>query len=52
MCRTLKLKLTSQNQKTEAMEDSYEFIWVDGSAVAGEENFVKWFNDTEEHQPV
>ena len=34
------------------MEDSYEFIWVDGSAVAGEENFVKWFNDTEEHQPV
>ena len=48
----LKLKLTFVNQKTEAMEDSYEFVWVDGSAVEGEENFVKWFNDTEEHQPV
>ena len=34
------------------MEETYEFIWVDGSAVEGDENFVKWFNNTEEHQPV
>ena len=34
------------------MEESYEFVWVDDSTVAGDEKFVKWFNDTEEHQPV
>ena len=34
------------------MEVTYEFVWVDDTAVGGEESFANWFNDTEEHQPM